>query len=413
MRPPRERAALRTPPRARRHGSADRAAARRSAPSASRLAPRPQPFPAKVAEAEILIRDVAFGGDGVGTLPDGCIAFVPFTLAGERVRVRVVREKKKRVEARLLEVCTPSAARVAPVCEVFGRCGGCAYQHAAYAEQTRIKLKQTRDALERIGRLSDLPEIHLEAAPSPWGYRNKITVHGGPSGEIGFFAADGQTVVEVAHCPIADSAVNAELARLRRSGQRPRHATIENRAERQESPEGSFAQVNRAMAERLLAWSREQAAVARGERLLDAYCGAGFFAFGLGDLFAEVCGVDRDPRAVAAAIARATRERRSHFRFFAASVEERLVEFLESGARAQTVLLLDPPREGLASAVAETVANSGCARILYASCDPATFARDLGRLAGRDGRFRVSSLALFDMFPQTASIEVAARLDPR
>lgn len=385
-------------------------AAERSALSVSGLAPRRAPSPAKVVEAEVLIRDVAFGGDGVGSLPDGRIAFVPFTLAGERVRVRVTREKKNRVEAKLLEVRAPSPARATPLCEVFGRCGGCAYQHADYAEQTRIKLKQTRDALERIGRLEALPEIHLEAAPAPWGYRNKITMHSGPGGEIGFFAADGQKVVEVTHCPIADSAVNAEIARLRRSGRRPRHAVIENLAERQGSPEGSFAQVNRAMAERLLAWSREQAG---GARLLDAYCGAGFFAFGLGDLFEEVCGVDRDARAIAAATARAARERRSHLRFFAASVDERLGWFLENGAPARTVLLLDPPREGLAPAVADTVANSGCARVLYVSCDPATFARDLGKLAGRDGRFRVVSLALFDMFPQTASIEAAARLDPR
>ncbi|MCC7518012.1 MAG: class I SAM-dependent RNA methyltransferase [Verrucomicrobiae bacterium] len=363
------------------------------------------------APVEVLIRDVAFGGAGVGTLLDGRAVFVPFTLAGERVGARVTRKKKGWAEAELLEVLEPSPSRVAPLCPVFGRCGGCAYQHADGAEQLRIKAKQTRDALERIGGLKGLPEIRAEAAPSPWEYRNKITVHGGPRGEIGFFAADGRTVVDVARCVIANAAVNAELGRLRRSGRRVRHATIEDLAEREASPKGSFHQVNAATAARLLAWVREQ--VEGGARLLDAYCSAGFFAFGLADLFGEICGVDRDPRAIAAATARAVREKRENLRFFAAPIEEKLGWFLEDGAAEKTVVLADPPREGLAPAAADALVRARPARLLYVSCNPATLARDLGKLAGEDGPFRVETLAVFDMFPQTAAIEVGARLEPR
>lgn len=365
------------------------------------------------AEVEVVIRDVAFGGAGVGNLPDGRVAFVPRTLAGERVRVRVVREKKGYAEAELLEVLEPSPRRVVPICPVFGRCGGCAYQHADYAEQVRIKAKQVHDTLERIGGLKDFPEVRAEAAPSPWGYRNKITVHGGARGEIGFFGPDGCTVVDVARCAIANAAVNDELHRLRRSGRRPRHAAIEDPEARAGSPEGSFHQVNSAMAARLLAWAREQLAVPVTGRLLDAYCGAGFFAFGLGDLFAEVCGLDRDTRAIAAATARAGREKRENLRFFAAPAEERLAWFFEGEQALETGVLLDPPREGLEPAVVEALAKSGCPRMVYISCNPATLARDLKKLAGDGGPFRVAALAVFDMFPQTASVEAGARLEAR
>lgn len=364
-------------------------------------------------EVEVVLRDVAFGGSGVGNLPDGRVVFIPRTLSGEKVRARVVREKKGYAEAELVEVLEPSPKRIAPICPVFGRCGGCAYQHADYAEQVRIKVKQVRDTLERIGGLKDLPEVRAEAAATPYGYRNKITVHGGTQGEIGFFGPDGRTVVDVARCAIANPAVNDELHRLRRSGRRPRHAAIEDSEARAGSPEGSFHQVNTEMAGRLLAWAREQFAGAGTPRLLDAYCGAGFFAFGLGDLFAEVCGLDRDTRAVAAATARAAREKRENLRFFAAPVEERLGWFFEGEQVGKTSVLVDPPREGLEPATAEALAKSGAPRLVYISCNPSTLARDLKKLAGEGGPYRVASLAAFDMFPQTASVEAGARLDAR
>jgi 23S rRNA (uracil1939-C5)-methyltransferase len=364
-------------------------------------------------EVEVIIRDVAFGGAGVGELPDGRVAFVPFTLEGERVRVRVTREKKGFAEAELVELREASPKRVRPICPLFGQCGGCAYQHADYAEQVRIKAKQVRDTLERIGGLRDLPSPRVEPAPAPYGYRNKIAVHSAPSGAMGFYSADGKSVVDVARCPIAAPEVNEQLHRLRRTGRRPRHAVIEDAAARAGAPGGSFHQVNTAMAARLLAWAREEAPAAGASRLLDAYCGAGFFAFGLADLFPEVCGLDRDARAISAATARGSREKRENLRFFAAPVEEKLAWFLDAANAPKTVALVDPPREGLDPAGARALAAARCPRVLYVSCNPSTLARDLKRLAGPDGPYRLAALAVFDMFPQTASVEAGARLDLR
>jgi len=63
------------------------------------------------------------------------VVMVPFTLPGELVRARVFRNHKNFSEADLIEVLTPSPHRVAPECPLFGRCGGCQYQHLAYQEQ--------------------------------------------------------------------------------------------------------------------------------------------------------------------------------------------------------------------------------------------------------------------------------------
>src|SRR5688572_12558493 len=66
--------------------------------------------------------------------PAGWVVMVPFTLPGERVKVRVYRNHKNFSEADLLEVLLPSPHRVDPKCPLFGRCGGCQYQHLTYAE---------------------------------------------------------------------------------------------------------------------------------------------------------------------------------------------------------------------------------------------------------------------------------------
>jgi 23S rRNA (uracil1939-C5)-methyltransferase len=105
-----------------------------------------------VAPDRLHIDDVAFGGRGVGRLPDGRAAFVPFVIAGDTVSVEIVRERRSYVEARLLGVDEPSPHRVSAPCPYFGRCGGCSYQHMAAAEQLRVKTRQVEQAIRRIGR---------------------------------------------------------------------------------------------------------------------------------------------------------------------------------------------------------------------------------------------------------------------
>ena len=78
----------------------------------------------------------------------GWVVMVPFTLPGEKVRARVYRNHKNFSEADLLEVLTPSPHRIAPRCALFGRCGGCQYQHLTYAEQLKWKRQQVEELLK-------------------------------------------------------------------------------------------------------------------------------------------------------------------------------------------------------------------------------------------------------------------------
>lgn len=361
----------------------------------------------------VTIHDVAYGGSGVGRLPDGKVVFVPDTLTGEDVLIRPTRSRKGFAEAELIEVIVPSPQRAVPVCAYSGQCGGCQYQHAAYAEQLQIKAKQVRDALQRIGGFKEIPPLHVEPAPQSYGYRNKITLHSGATGTLGFFGRDHRTVIDIARCPIASDGLNLMLAALRKSPARPRHVSLVDSALRPESPDGSFHQVNTAMAAQLLQWVRRQIGVSSPERLLDLYCGAGFFTLGLADLFAGVCGVDRDERAIHAATVRARAAGLSQVSFFAGGVEERLEWLLQNAPPEGTSVLVDPPREGLTAPVIAAFSRNRMARLIYVSCDPATLARDLKKLVSAESAgYALSSLGMFDMFPQTAHIETVAVLKP-
>ena len=176
---------------------------------------------------DLTIEDVAFGGKGVAR-DEGKAVFIPFTIDGERVTAKITREKKQFAEGELIELLEPSAHRAVPECPYFGRCGGCSYQHISYAHQLELKARQVEQAMRRIGKISEPPMRPIIPSPSPYGYRNRITVHA-EDNVVGFYRRDVHQLMDIAHCPIAMPEVNAALAQLRA---RASFAGIEIDAER-------------------------------------------------------------------------------------------------------------------------------------------------------------------------------------
>ncbi|MGC2352377.1 MAG: TRAM domain-containing protein, partial [Candidatus Udaeobacter sp.] len=240
---------------------------------------------------DLRIEDVAFGGKGVAR-EQGKAVFVPYTIEGELVSAEIVREKKQFAEAELIEVKEMSPHRVTPECPYFGRCGGCAYQHISYEHQLAIKWRQVRDALQRIGKLKDIPMRPIVPSPRQYAYRNRITVHA-QDGAIGFYRRDSHKLLDIERCPISTDEVNRALAELRaRSCVRDGHYTL-----RAGSEPRVFAQTNDEVANALRDLVVDL--VPPNQKLLiDAYCGAGFFAKALLDKFERVVGIDWDKFAI-------------------------------------------------------------------------------------------------------------------
>ena len=346
-------------------------------------------------EVTLEINDLAFGGKGVGRI-DGIACFVPGVIDGEKVRVRIHKVKSRLMEAGLLEVIEPSPHRVEAPCPVFLKCGGCTYQHIDYPHQLKIKENQLREALRRLGGLTEPPVQPMIASPERYAYRNRITVHV-KDGQVGFFAEGSNRVVPVAKCLIASEEVTLGFQDLLKS--RPRDG---NYLIGEKKRYGGFRQVNNAVAEILKKTVREAVNPSTGtpikELLVDAYCGAGFFAHELQSLFTKVIGIERS----IASVAMASRQAAETEEYLVGDVELMLNAALSTASSAGTVLLLDPPSEGLAELATETILERPPARIVYVSCNPATLARDAKRLSER---YRMERVTPLDMFPQTAEIE--------
>ena len=344
---------------------------------------------------DLKIEDIAFGGKGVAR-ENGKAVFVPFTIEGELVSAKITREKKQFAEAEIVDLREKSPRRVEPRCPYFGRCGGCAYQHVDYAHQLEIKSRQVRDLLQRIGKLKNVPIRAIVPSPLTYAYRNRVTVHA-ENGVIGYFRRDSHRLIDVKHCPIAMDEVNCELADLRSRDVRDGHYTLRAR-----SAPRVFSQTNDGVAT-VLGNLIVQLMPPNQDLLIDAFCGAGFFAKALVDKFERVAGIDWDRFAIAAAKKNATTKET----YIAGDVDAELTSLLEKCDCDKTAVIVDPPAVGLSAPLRKTIVDLAPATLIYVSCDPATLARDLAEL---QQRFKIESVTPLDMFPQTAEIEVVAQL---
>jgi 23S rRNA (uracil1939-C5)-methyltransferase len=411
----------------------------------------------------VRLRAVAAGGAGIADLPDGRVAFVHRTAPGDIAQVRVTRLRPRWGEAELVELVEEGPGRELAPCPRYGECGGCSLQHLAYGEQLAWKRRFVADALARIGGAeAPIPEV----VPSPLRtrYRNRVTftvlrLRGGRS-VAGFHALRSPSrVVDVGgECLLAEPAVSEAWEALRgacRGGEpllpagRELRVTIRSLEagiavlvkggeagwdptlllervgglvgvwhqsadaaapvriaggaafeawgeERVPVTGHAFLQVNRAAAEGLAAHVLAQA----GEPgpAVDAYCGIGVYGRALARRGWAVEGIELDPDACAGARHGAP----LGFRIREGKVEEHLGSVLPT-----QLVILNPPRSGLHERVPSELMRRPPAKIVYVSCDPATLARDVGRL--RDA-FSIDGLRAFDLFPQTSHVETVAVL---
>jgi len=171
----------------------------------------------------------------------------------------------------------------------------------------------------------------------------------------------------------------------------------------------SFFQVNPVQAERLYRLAREFAALSRGERLLDLYCGTGTIGLSMAQACKELVGVEVIPQAVEDARRNAIHNGISNARFLCMDASRAAAQLAGESWRPD-VVVLDPPRKGCEPALLRTVAEMRPGRVVYVSCDPATLARDLKLLRGMG--YEAARVVPVDMFPRTGHVEMIASIAP-
>lgn len=152
----------------------------------------------------LAIDGLAHGGSAVARAEDGRVVFVAAGCPGDVVDAQVTVDHGRYLEAEIAAIVTPSADRRTPPCPYFGRCGGCQWQHVAYAAQAEAKRTQLIDSLTRIGKMPDVEVGPTILGPSPYGYRNKLEMRTGVGADkrliLGLTAARSDEIVPIDTC---------------------------------------------------------------------------------------------------------------------------------------------------------------------------------------------------------------------
>lgn len=136
-------------------------------------APPTSALPRKGEIVELAIEDWGDRGRGIAHL-GRMVVITDRGLPGDVIAAKIVKRRSHHLEAVLESIITPSPHRIAAKCVHFGECGGCRLQDLEYAQQVADKVRHVRDQLERIGGISNIPEIDVVPSDPAWQYRNKM-----------------------------------------------------------------------------------------------------------------------------------------------------------------------------------------------------------------------------------------------
>lgn len=397
----------------------------------------------------------------------GKLVFIDNALPGESVKVRVFSQNTRFLEAKALSIAQPSVQRVEPHCPHTANCGGCSLQHMAYEAQYEFKKQAFFKQLQHQGHAPDQLNTLL-AHEFGYRNRTRLGVSVNKRGEVtlGFRAKQSQQLINITECavmlpvlgqllhPLKDwlqGLTNAPVTHIELIGHSGscgvvvRHTrTIAPQAKQaltaslvsnhcqtwfQSSKQGSledengiavdprlfyplgnlqlsyhpqdFMQANPLLNTKMVEQALSLLKPESNEHFADFFCGIGNFSLPLAKCAASVHGYE----GVKAMVERATANAAANDCFNAHFLQADL------GAEEASVyhmppidgMLLDPPRSG-AKSICTHINKIAPKRIVYVSCNPATFARDAQLLCANG--YELTASGLMDMFPQTSHSEV-------
>ncbi len=415
-------------------------------------------------ERLLRIETLVHGGDGLAR-DEGRVVFVPLSAPGDLARTRIDQPDARPIRGRLLEVVEAGPARTTPPCPIAGACGGCQWQQVTIEEQRRLKSEHVREALRRIGRISEPPMRELVPSPRTWRYRRRVRAHTTDAGWA-FARRTSHDFVDVAAClllePEVETLAHAVAESLKRAGalRAVETFTIDAVAGPNGQTRGSvfiqsrkvsaalrrqlehvvrdvkglsgvvlagdtaptfigqpllidsehrrlrvrpdlFTQANR-LGARLLA-EAAAAHIEPGESVLEIFAGSGTLTLYLLGRAGRV--VATEGSAASLELLRAALREGLEPAQLISGPAPQVMGGLTKGTDRFDHIVLDPPRTGAREIMADVAALARRA-ITYVSCDPATFARDAAELVARG--WRLVSVTPFDLFPHTFHVELIA-----
>lgn len=411
---------------------------------------------------QVRFEKMVYGGECLGRLADGRAVFVPFVLPGELAEVEITESKPRFAHGRAVKLLEKSPDRISPPCPYFSLCGGCHYQHLGYTQQLELKKDLVKDQLERLGKLTNLPEIPITASPTAFAYRNQVQFH--PAwrenaevpASLGFKRASSDEVLPIGKCLLIPDEMNellpqieleagSAITRIAMRSDSEGEIMLVFEGESDEPPElsldlpvsatylspsgrslnlsgndalvyhvlgreflvspESFFQVNLPVAEEMV---RHILALVEGKQnlsILELYSGVGLFTHFIAPHASQLTAIESSPSACFDFAGNL--DEFENISLYEGAVEVILPEIVAQ-IKPIDLVVLDPPRAGLNAKARQALIDLAPKEIIYLSCDPSTLARDLKHFG--EAGYNLQSAHAFDMFPQTAHVETIAAL---
>lgn len=405
------------------------------------------------------IEALAFGGSGI-LRDDRHVIFVPFTAPGDKITARILKQKKRHAEGKLVTLLEASQERVTPQCPHFGICGGCQLQHLNTTAQLAAKRQFIQDSLRHLQAISVPP---ITPPSHSFAYRQHIRLHlhrTEPNAPLQLGYMNLAEHVPISHCPIFTANDDPLFQHLSAFLQTPAWNSISTghlRILKQQKgyliviqlehfPADLIAACPKALSPTIAGiilasptpihfghtechWNQIQFSPfgfiqnhpeeslhlyqfildqipSNTRSALDLYCGVGITTLMLGKRGIQTVGVESHAETIQWAKKNAATHQVDSVSFHVGTAEKLGKKLLESNSC--DWVLVNPPRIGLAPSVVSALIQSAPEGIVYVSCMPPTLARDLKTLL--EGGYRIQKIQGFDLFPQTTHVETVVVL---
>lgn len=389
---------------------------------------------------QVLIDKFDDFGQGI-TFVDDVITFVPNTIPGDIVDIKIVKKKKKYNVGSVINYIKLSKDRIDYKCPFFNKCGGCVLQSISYDATINFKLNKVINLFNKYN-LDIKPEIVKN--PSDYNYRNKIKLMV-IDGKIGYFETNSHTLVEINECIIASKAINKVIPLLKNFNIINGNIVIRCNLDDEiliiiESNDklnididvlkeniklvgivvnnktiygdnfliecindiyykisyDSFFQINPYVASKL--FNIIKGNIDKTDIVLDLYCGVGTLSLNAALNANEVIGVEIVPNAVLNAIYNAKINKINNTKFILNDAQDAVGKINKKFDK----IIIDPPRSGLTKKTIDTILTIMPKKIIYVSCDPNTLIRDILLLKDK---YSIEKSYILDMFSYSYHVE--------
>jgi 23S rRNA (uracil1939-C5)-methyltransferase len=372
------------------------------------------------------VEKLVYGGAGLARTEQG-VVFVPRTAPGDIVEAEIVGRKKDYATARITEILEPSPDRQEPYCPNYATAGCCHWQHIRYDRQVDHKEAILRETFRRVGHFEWNNAIARLTGPDR-NYRLRATFHV-TNGRPGFVRESTNIVVPIRSCAalvpelndfigtmdpgpakevhaVSTPEVVASFVLDQGVIQRSGRATIAIDNVRYHITADTFFQANRFLLSPMINEVLQLVGSSPGN-VLDLYSGVGFFSIPLARIAKEVIAIESSRTAVRLAQENAKTNQTWQLR----STEGQVDATLHGAGLHPNVVLVDPPRFGCGIETAHKIAGLNSNRIVYVSCNPATFAREAAVFIEKG--YELRRVTMIDQFPNTYHIELIASFELR